>query len=78
MKSCSNCSLYCSGIGCSSGLWQLMHSEGMSNEAIANYCTYYKEVMNMYGYIVDAGYMGLVDGEFMLFATEAEYKEYLQ
>jgi hypothetical protein len=31
----------------------------------------------MYGYLVDSGYMGLVDGEFMLFATEEEYKEYL-
>ena len=31
----------------------------------------------MYGYIVDSGYMGLIDGEFMLFATEEEYKEYL-
>lgn len=32
----------------------------------------------MYGYVVDSGYMGLVDGEFMLFATEEEYKEYLE
>ena len=32
----------------------------------------------MYGYIVDSGYMGLVDGEFMLFATEEEYREYLE
>ncbi len=32
----------------------------------------------MYGYVVDAGYMGLVDGEYILFATEEEYKEYLK
>jgi hypothetical protein len=32
----------------------------------------------MYGYVVDSGYMGLVDGEFMLFATEQDYKEYLE
>lgn len=32
----------------------------------------------MYGYVVDSGYMGLVDDEFMLFATEEEYKEYLE
>lgn len=32
----------------------------------------------MYGYVVDSGYMGLVDDEFMLFTTEEEYKEYLE
>lgn len=32
----------------------------------------------MYGYVVDSGYMGLVNGEFMLFATEQDYKEYLE
>lgn len=32
----------------------------------------------MYGYVIDSGYMGLVDGEFMLFATEDDYKEYLE
>ena len=32
----------------------------------------------MYGYVVDSGYMGLVDDELMLFTTEEEYKEYLE
>jgi len=31
----------------------------------------------MYGYQTAYGYMGLVDGRWMLFATEAEYHEYL-
>lgn len=31
----------------------------------------------MYGYFVSYGYMGLVNGVWMLFATEAEYKEYM-
>ncbi len=31
----------------------------------------------MKGYVTSAGYMGLVDGEYMLFATETEYYEYL-
>lgn len=32
----------------------------------------------MNGYFTDFGYMGLVNGEWMLFATEAEYYEYLE
>ncbi len=31
----------------------------------------------MKGYVTSDGYMGLVDGRYMLFATEAEYYEYL-
>ena len=30
------------------------------------------------GYPVPNGYMGLVDGRFMLFATESEYIEYIK
>ena len=33
--------------------------------------------MEAYGYIVDSGYMGLVDGKYILFATEQEYLEYI-
>ena len=29
------------------------------------------------GYYVPAGYMGLVNGKYMLFETEKEYNEYL-
>lgn len=32
----------------------------------------------MYGYPISCGYKGLVDGKWMLFATEAEYREYLK
>ena len=32
----------------------------------------------MKGYVVDAGYMGYVDGTYELFATEEEYYEFLQ
>lgn len=30
------------------------------------------------GYIVGIGYMGYVDGEYMLFASENDYKEYME
>lgn len=29
------------------------------------------------GYNIPTGYMGLIDGEYMLFASEADYLEYL-
>ena len=32
----------------------------------------------MKGYNVRDGYMGLVDKEYMLFASEEEYREYLE
>lgn len=32
----------------------------------------------MYGYPVSSGYRGLVNGAWMLFATEAEYHEYVK
>ncbi len=32
----------------------------------------------MKGYFTDSGYMGLVDGRYMLFASEEDYKEYAQ
>lgn len=31
----------------------------------------------MKGYVTSFGYMGLVDGQWMLFATESDYIEYL-
>lgn len=31
----------------------------------------------MKGYIVSDGYMGLVDGKYMLFADEADYLDYI-
>ena len=30
----------------------------------------------MKGYVVDAGYMGFVNGRYMLFANEEDYREY--
>lgn len=32
----------------------------------------------MKGYPVPAGYMGLVDGQWILFATESDYYDYLK
>lgn len=31
----------------------------------------------MKGYMVSAGYMGWVNGEYMLFSSECDYEEYL-
>lgn len=31
----------------------------------------------MKGYVVDNGYMGCVNGNYMLFATEADYNDYM-
>ncbi len=32
----------------------------------------------MYGYITEDGYMGNVNGELMLFASDEEYRDYLE
>lgn len=32
----------------------------------------------MKGYIVGSGYMGLVDGRYILFASEEDYRDYLE
>lgn len=32
----------------------------------------------MKGYFVDGGYMGYVDGRYMLFASEDDYREYCE
>ena len=32
----------------------------------------------MKGYIIDAGYMGYVDGRYMLFSCEQDYYDYLK
>ncbi len=32
----------------------------------------------MKGYVVNNGYMGLVDGRYMLFASEEDYLEYME
>ena len=37
-----------------------------------------KEADVMKGYNVESGYMGLVEGRYMLFASEAEYMEFLK
>ena len=29
----------------------------------------------MKGYVVDSGYMGYIDGEYVLFADESDYRE---
>lgn len=32
----------------------------------------------MKGYFVREGYMGLVDGEYRLFATESDYRDFME
>ena len=32
----------------------------------------------MKGYATDNGYMGYVDGSYLLFASEADYREYIE
>lgn len=32
----------------------------------------------MKGYVIEAGYMGYVNGRYMLFADEEDYREYFQ
>ena len=32
----------------------------------------------MKGYSIDDGYMGYVNGRYMLFASEAEYRDYME
>ena len=34
--------------------------------------------MQIKGYVTPFGYMGLVEGRYMLFATETEYYEYME
>lgn len=36
-----------------------------------------KGVFFMKGYVVENGYMGFVDGKYMLFADEEDYREYI-
>ena len=36
-----------------------------------------KECIFMKGYVVDAGYMGFVNGRYMLFANEDDYRDYM-
>lgn len=36
------------------------------------------EVADMKGYTTAEGYMGFVNGRYMLFASETEYKEYVE
>ena len=33
---------------------------------------------DMKGYTVESGYMGLVNGEYMLFASETDYVDYME
>lgn len=32
----------------------------------------------MRGYCIGSGYMGLVNGEYMLFSSEEDYREYME
>lgn len=39
---------------------------------------YLQEDLFMKGYNVESGYMGYVDGQYILFACEEDYREYAQ
>lgn len=39
---------------------------------------YFKGDKDMKGYSVESGYMGYVNGEYMLFASETDYIDYLE
>ena len=32
----------------------------------------------MKGYVTESGYMGFVDGRYVLFASEADYRDYVE
>ena len=49
------------------------HNVGIGNKNI-----FVKEVPQMKGFYVGNGYMGLVEGKYMLFISEEEYEEYLR
>lgn len=40
--------------------------------------TFGKGDKGMKGYAVESGYMGYVDGEYMLFASETDYEDYME
>lgn len=37
-----------------------------------------REAKSMKGYTTDNGYMGYVDGSYMLFADESDYRDYME
>ena len=37
-----------------------------------------QEAVKMKGYIVNNGYMGYVEGSYILFASESDYREHLE
>ncbi len=39
---------------------------------------HFKEAVLMKGYIVNNGYMGYIGGSYLLFASEADYREYME
>ena len=39
---------------------------------------FFKGGRMMKGYNVEGGYMGLVDGRFVLFASESDYRDYME
>lgn len=41
-------------------------------------CRMNRRKKNMKGYTTSAGYMGWVEGRYILFASEREYREYIE
>ena len=62
----------------------VQQGQGFQTKTIGQKYTKHKQNKNsitgghtMKGYIIDTGYMGLVNGKYMLFASEEEYRDYL-
>ena len=48
----------------------------LQNQAILNMLRQQRDKPKK-GYVIDTGYMGLVDGEYKLFATEGDYLDFI-
>jgi hypothetical protein len=48
------------------------------NEGTVNQIQRRRNMSELKGYVVSEGYMGYVNGKYMLFATEGDYEEYLE
>lgn len=56
---------------------EILYSDNRLDETLYNEVSD-EEANNMKGYLVSGGYMGLVEGEYMLFASESDYQEYME
>ena len=55
-------------------MWKLLYSQSVKLKKTKKETTRYLRV----GYFVGEGYMGYVDGEYLLFADESDYRDYME